>query len=181
MSHILLAPFSNSEIRDWPAGHYAALIRILLDRWRGAGTIRVIGLRNQRLRARAIVRDFDATRVRNECGRLSWHELRVEIARAACVIGNNSGIAHLSGYLRVPTVCVFGGSHQRLEWRPLGVTVTTISRAIGCAPCHLDHGGTCPHDKACLNDIDPATVADTALATIARGTGGMPGDAEPAR
>lgn len=169
MSAIIIAPYSNSAIRDWPSDHFARLIGLLLEGWdERAGLIRVIGTPSQRLRANAIVRPHPSDRVRNDCGRLPWADVVAGLRRAACVIGNNSGIAHLAGSFGVPTVCIFGGSHQRLEWRPLGFNVTLLSRSIGCSPCHLDHGARCNHGLACLAEISPEEVAAATLAAIAR-------------
>lgn len=168
MNTIVVSPFSNSDIRDWPIEHYSQLVGILSQRWTLPGLIRVIGTRNQALRACEIVRPFDATRVVNDCGRLTWPQVIAELKTATCVIGNNSGVAHLAGFYGVPTVCIFGGSHQRLEWRPLGFNVAVVSRAIGCSPCQLDHGQSSPFAKACLRAITPEVVADAAFAIIAR-------------
>ena len=168
MSTIIVAPFSNSDIRDWPIEHYAGLIRILLERWTGTGLIRVIGTKSQELRACEIVRSFSAARVVNECGRVTWSQVMSQLKSAACVIGNNSGVAHLSGFYGVPTVCVFSGSHQRLEWRPLGFNVAVVSRSIGCSPCQLDHGQTSRFAKACLREITPEVVADAVFTIMAR-------------
>ena len=168
MSGIIVAPFSNSDIRDWPPEHYAALIGALVLRADPKLPVRVVGTRNQFTRACDIVRAFDPQRVANECGRLSWNELVVELRDADCVIGNNSGVAHLAGSFGVPTICVFGGSHQRTEWRPLGRTIITLSRVIACSPCGLDHGESCPFDKACLRQIEPAIVADAVLSAMHR-------------
>jgi ADP-heptose:LPS heptosyltransferase len=173
MKTIVIAPYSNSAIRDWPSVHFASLIGLLLEQWNEtAGIIRVTGTASQRLRANAIVRQHPSQRVLNDCGRLEWPVLVGELRNAACVIGNNSGIAHLAGSFGVPTVCIFGGSHQRREWRPLGFGVTLLSREIGCSPCHLDHGARCPHALACLSEITPQAVADAALAAMARGKPG---------
>lgn len=175
MSTIVIAPYSNSAIRDWPSAHFSALIGLLLDGWQDrAGLIRVIGTASQRLRANAIVRPHPADRVRNDCGRIAWPDVVGELRRAACVIGNNSGIAHLAGSFGVPTVCIFGGSHSRLEWRPLGFDVTLLSRSIGCSPCHLDHGARCGHGLACLVEISPGEVAGAVFAAI--GADGGAGD-----
>ena len=168
MRPIVVAPFSNSHIRDWPVGHFARLIGELVDRWESDAPIRVIGTRNQMLRAAEIVRRFDATRVLNDCGHMAWPDVLEMIRTAACVIGNNSGVAHVAGSFGVPTVCVFGGSHQRLEWRPLGFNVIVVSRVIGCSPCQLDHGQDSYYDKACLREIDPKLVADSAFEIMER-------------
>lgn len=172
MSDILLAPFSNSDVRDWPISYYAALAGLLLERLGPDQQVRVVGTAGQKLRACEIVRAFPATRVTNECGRLAWPQLIEEIRRAACLVGNNSGLAHLAGYFGTPTVCVFGGSHPRHEWRPLGRSVILVSRVIGCSPCQLDRGNRSPYGQACLRELDPADVADAAsfiIAQVARG------------
>jgi ADP-heptose:LPS heptosyltransferase len=166
VSAILVSPFSNSDIRDWPSGHYRRLIGTLVARTDPSVPVRLIGAKGQVLPAADIVRGFAPDRVTNDCGRLSWRELVDAVRSAACVIGNNSGIAHLAGHHRVPTVCVFGGAHQRIEWRPLGFEVATLTRTIACAPCQLHHAADCPYDLACLRRIDPAEVADVALALI---------------
>jgi ADP-heptose:LPS heptosyltransferase len=168
MSAIVISPFSNSEIRDWPLEHFATLIGLLLERWENPDTIKVVGTRNQRLRGDQIVRAYDPRQVFNTCGRHSWPQLVEEIRAAACVVGNNSGVSHLAGFHGVPTVCVFGGSHQRLEWRPLGFSVSVVTRSIGCSPCQLDHGHRSPYDKACLRQIEPKVVADAVFATMER-------------
>jgi ADP-heptose:LPS heptosyltransferase len=168
VSGILVAPFSNSDIRDWPVGHYTKLIGLLNERLPADEEIRIIGTPGQRIRAGEIVRPYPYPRVANTCGRVPWPDLVGQLRTARCVIGNNSGIAHLSGRLGTPTVCVFGGSHQRLEWRPLGFNVALISRAIGCSPCQLDHGAKSPYGKACLREIEPEVVADAVFMIMRR-------------
>jgi ADP-heptose:LPS heptosyltransferase len=163
MNDIILAPFSNSSIRDWPAEHYRDLIGLLLEEPEITGTIRVIGTPGQRLGVCEIVRPHPADRVVNESGRLAWPDVLATLRSAGCVVGNNSGIAHVSGYYGTPTVCVFGGSHQRLEWRPRGPNMIVLSRAIACSPCHLDHGSSSPFGKACLWEIEPREVRDAVL------------------
>ena len=178
MTEIVIAPFSHSPIRDWPAAHFGRLIGLLLDRREAVDRVRVIGTVNQRLHANEIVRAYPADRVVNECGRLAWEAVFPVLRDAACVIGNNSGIAHVAGHLGAPTVCVFGGSHQRTEWRPRGRHVVVLSRAIGCSPCQLDHNHVSPYGKACLREIAPEEV-ERAAATIMRRAAAGAGKNEP--
>ena len=169
MTEILVAPFSNSAIRDWPAEHFATLIGLLLDAPGLDARVQVIGTANQRLAAREIVRFHPPERATNACGRIDWNDVLGLLRNADCVIGNNSGIAHVSANLGTPTVCIFGGSHQRTEWRPRGDTVVVLTRVVGCSPCHLDHGQISPYGKACLRDITPRAVAEAALLIMDRG------------
>ena len=177
MSEIVIAPFSNNSLRDWPIGHFVSAIDLLLDQVGGGWTVSLIGAPGQRLAAHEIVRTFPAARVRNECGRLSWAGMTDRVRAADCVIGNNSGITHLSREMGVPTVCIFGGSHQRTEWGPMGDNAVIVSRAIGCSPCHLYRIAECPYGAACLHDIAPSVVVDAALMIMARVTKG--GRCEP--
>ncbi len=167
MSEIILSPFSNNALRDWPLGHYAGLARLLLDRTDPACTIAIIGTRGHRAAAAGIVRDLPTERAINLCGRIAWTDVIARVRRAACVVGNNSGVVHLSRHFGVRTVCVFGGSHQRTEWGPLGPSAITVSREIACSPCQRNHIWECPYGVACLRDIDPAQVADAVMAALA--------------
>jgi ADP-heptose:LPS heptosyltransferase len=130
--------------------------------------IHVVGVNNQRLAAREIVRHHPVHKVLNQCGLLDWSSVLQLLRTADCVIGNNSGLSHIAGYLGTPTVCVFGGSHQRAEWHPKGRNVVIVSRAIACSPCQLDHNHISPYGKACLRGIEPDIVAAAATSVMAR-------------
>ncbi|WP_442678967.1 glycosyltransferase family 9 protein [Sphingomonas sp. ASY06-1R] len=166
MSEIVIAPFSNNALRDWPAENYGKAIELLLPQLGPEVRFSVIGTRGQRLAAAQIVRPFTAERVVNDCG-LPWGAVLDKIRKAGCVIGNNSGITHTSCYLGAPTVCIFGGSHQRTEWGPLGENAIILSRVIGCSPCQLNSAADCPYGAACLREIEPREVGSAALRIMA--------------
>ena len=164
MKPIVVAPFSNSDIRDWPLGHFQGLIGKLIEA--RPERVHVVGAPGQSIRARDLVRPFDSSRVVNDCGTLEWGALTGLVRGAGCVIGNNSGIAHLAAFSGVPTLCIFGGAHQRNEWRPIGPKVTLLSRALACSPCGLHTAAACPFGVACLEQIDPETVLQAACALL---------------
>ncbi|UAK24994.1 glycosyltransferase family 9 protein [Sphingomonas nostoxanthinifaciens] len=163
---IVIAPFSNSDIRDWPIAHFIELIRLLVGQ-----RIHLIGSANQFNRAAEIVRPFDAGRVHNHCGQFTWAETRKLLASADCVIGNNSGIAHLAASLGKPTICLFGGAHHRLEWGPRGPRVRIVTLTVPCAPCGRHRAADCPFALQCLAGIDAAHIAELAL-ELMQPTGG---------
>lgn len=165
MREILIAPLSHNPLRDWPARHYRSLIEILLARLPHDIAVTLVGSPTQRLILNEIARPFPADRIFNTCG-LPWETVIGRAREAACVIGNNSGLAHLAGFFGVPTICIFGGSHQRTEWAPLRPNVIVLSRAIGCSPCQYDDPQDCPYDVACLREIAPATVAETVIGSL---------------
>ena len=92
---IVVAPFANERIREWPPEHFRHLIELLLADPRAR--IAVVGTLAQRARAHDIVRAFPAPRVENTCGRLSWDGLLALIDAAPFVVANN-GTAVASAY-----------------------------------------------------------------------------------
>jgi ADP-heptose:LPS heptosyltransferase len=153
--YIVIAPFSNEHLRDWPAAHFAALIGRCITEFQV--TVKVVGTIQQREAANAIIRRFPSHRVENTCGLMTWGELADAIAQAQAVVGNNSGVVHASAKANVPTVCIFGGSHAASEWMPRGPSVFLVTKYTACSPCARQ---SCVYGKRCLHEITPDTVFD---------------------
>jgi ADP-heptose:LPS heptosyltransferase len=164
MRHVIVAPFANNDLRDWPLGHYARMIGILVAR--GDILVEVVGTARQQPRAECLIQA--GGRVVNACGRHDWAQLASQCRDADCVVGNNSGVAHLAGRLGVAVVCVFGAAHDRAEWGPIGPRVTIVSRQMTCSPCHLPRAADCRAGLACLRDIQPHVVANVVIEALAR-------------
>lgn len=153
--YIVVAPFSNEQLRDWPGGHYAELLDHCVRNL--DSTIKVIGTIHQRPMANLIVRNLPADRVENLCGLLPWARVSDLLAGAQVVVGNNSGIPHTAARLGVPTVCIFGGTHAESEWMPRGAHVFLITKHTVCSPCSRQ---SCVYGKRCLHEIPPLAVFD---------------------
>jgi ADP-heptose:LPS heptosyltransferase len=163
---LVVAPLSNDPLRDWPLPCFAELVRLCLGRL--DAEIDCVGIRAQRVAVNQIVRGFPPDRVRNLCGAMAWADTAELVRSASCVIANNSGIAHLAAGLGVPTVCVFGASHNPYEWMARGPFVTTVHKRTGCAPCAFGTLSDCPFDKRCLREIPPETVFEAVRRACAR-------------
>ena len=163
---VVISPFANERVRQWPASHFRELVDII---WREHGLPSVIvGTRAQRSLANDIVRGRSSERVANACGTMSWVELIAAVDAEPYVVANNSGVAHLAASRGNWTLCIFGASHAYNEWMPRGPLVVTVSIALPCSPCSL---GTdrCPNGVACMVDLAPADVFwrfDQARATV---------------
>lgn len=154
MTTLLLSPFSNSALRDWP--HYDALIGLFVDNTDFQMT--VIGAASQRVAADRLVRRHPATRVANTAGVLPWPEVVQRVRSADLVVANNSGVAHLAATLGAPTVCIFAASHSPYEWMPRGARTAIVIKETACSPCGLDLVENCPYGVRCLSEIDAETV-----------------------
>jgi ADP-heptose:LPS heptosyltransferase len=166
---VVISPFANEPIREWPISNFRRFIQRVLARHNA--TVFVVGTRPQRARANELVRGFSSIEVVNTCGNLSWCELTALIDSAAYVVANNSGTAHLAAYRGRWTLCIFSGSHSYVEWMPRGSRVVVVSRVTACAPCALG-GDRCPHGAACMTDLQADTVFDLFEEARAGASGG---------
>lgn len=83
---------------------------------------------------------------------ISLYEL---LQRADGYIGNDSGVTHLSAFLKIPTVVVFGPSDS-VRWHPIGPYVRALS-SESCSefPCFETQESFC---NDCLKNISPGSV-----------------------
>jgi ADP-heptose:LPS heptosyltransferase len=162
MAEVLLAPFSNSALRDWP--HFSVLISLFVDKTDLQVT--VVGSAGQRAATDRLVRDYPATRVVNMAGVLPWPAVVERVRAAALVVANNSGLAHLASEFGAPTVCIFSASHSPYEWMARGPRTTVVVKETTCSPCAYDVLDFCPYGVRCLSEIEADTVFDLCLARL---------------
>lgn len=80
------------------------------------------------------------------------------LKKAGLFIGSDSGLAHLSAYLGIPTIIIYGPTDPVI-WRPVGENVVQI-RTSDCKPCFPD---VCK-ERHCLNVEDEIIEAVMASA-----------------
>lgn len=71
-------------------------------------------------------------------------------------IGNDSGATHLSAWVGIPTVAVFGPSDPE-RWRPSGPAVEVVAAPCDRPPCFETEKENCAAG-ACLAELSPAAV-----------------------
>ena len=80
------------------------------------------------------------------------------LARLACLVSSDTGLAHLAAAVGTPTVTLFGPTDPRLT-APRSRAARTVARIVQgrapCAPCFLPR---CPIDHVCMRDITAASV-----------------------
>jgi ADP-heptose:LPS heptosyltransferase len=164
---IVIAPFSNSTIRDWPLDRYKRLLDLLLGE---LGTqIVLVGTRDQAAQLSSLCQPHDGNdRLMNLTGQTDWSELAAVLRQADLVIANNSGVAHLAATCGTPTLAIYSGSHQPQEWGPRGQTIRVITAVVSCSPCGFEKLELCPHDHLCMTLIEPETVMQHARAMLDR-------------
>jgi ADP-heptose:LPS heptosyltransferase len=155
LSPVVISPFANERVRQWPSNHYRQLIEIIMREH--ALPVIIVGTRAQRASANDLVRGLSSQDARNTCGLLSWKELVNAIDAAPYVVSNNSGVAHLAAERARWTLCLFSGSHAFSEWMPRGPRVVTMSKVVPCSPCSLAEE-RCPNGTICMTELQPFEV-----------------------
>lgn len=154
---IILAPFSNSSLRDWPIESYERLVALLLDTL--DCRIVLVGSRTQSSQLAVIAqRNGSDSRILNLGGQTAWIELPTILDVADLVICNNSGIAHLAASRGLPTLAIYSGSHQPQEWGPRGARSRALMAEVACSPCGHDRIEDCSYEHLCMRLITPEIV-----------------------
>lgn len=141
-------PIPNKE---WPAAHFGRLIERLIQRFR------VVQLGS--------AQDPTFPGVMDLRGRTSVREAAAVLAGSRVFVGLPGFLMHLARAVETPSVVVFGGREDPAisgyaEFENL------VSR-MGCAPCWRRR--TCPYDRKCLSEIQPAEVCEAIERAIERG------------
>ena len=110
-------------------------------------------------------------------GRLDIAGLLALLRRAALLVSNDSGPAHLGPVADTPTVALFGPETPRL-YAPLGNAVA-LSADLGCSPCvsAYNHRQTPCRDNACMRALGVDTVFAHAMRLLERTDEGNAGHA----
>lgn len=97
-------------------------------------------------------------------GRTNIAELKAILACASLVISNDTGTAHVSAALGVPTVVVFGPT-EHVSTRPLSDVAAVVRHDVECSPCMLRD---CPIDHRCMTRVGVSDVYQAAHSMLAR-------------
>lgn len=147
------AEFGNAK--QWPAAHYAELVRRLAaDGWQ----VIIIGSPNDRRVGQEIVAAIPAAlaeRCHDLTGATSLAQAIDLIGLAAAVISNDSGLMHIAAAVNRPVVALYGSTSPDFT-PPLADRVKLLSTDIECRPCFQRQ---CPLGHLrCLTEIHPHRV-----------------------
>jgi len=102
---------------------------------------------------------IDGLDVLNLAGKTDVRGLLCIIRGASFVVGNDSGVVHISSAMGIPTVAIFG-STSPIWTSPRGPYVGIVYRGLECSPCFRRE---CPKGEAkCLTEISAGDVLNVA-------------------
>ena len=174
---ILLAPagarnlLAEAILRRWPAAHYVALTRLLLDRIPNLEIILIGGPDDTWVQPL-----FTGLPVTDLIGQFTLPQTIAALDSAPLFVTHDTGPLHLAGLTRTSIVALFGPTdpHVFLPQRP-GVVALWGGEGFACRPCYDGHHfAPCPSND-CMAQITPAMVATEVLAQLAaRNSGTLP-------
>ena len=163
---VVVAPVSNSDLRDWPLAHYVSLVRALVERL--DCVVLLVGSRTQAKSLDRIVEESGcADRVVSLAGLTAWSDMPAVLRVADLVICNNSGIGHLAASVGAPTLAIYSASHQPQEWGPRGPRSQALMAVVPCSPCGYDRLSECPYEHTCMQGLLPESVFEQAVRRLA--------------
>ncbi len=153
---IALHPGASAASRRYPAAKFAAVARALAVR-RGCAVLITGGAGEQELAA-CVCALACHPRVRNVAGALDLGGLGALIERAALLIANNSGPAHIAAAVGTPVVDLYALTNP--QHTPWGVPHRVLYRDVPCRYCYKS---VCPlgHND-CLHSVEPREVVAAA-------------------
>jgi heptosyltransferase-3 len=150
-SRIFIHPGSGSRKKCWPISNFIKIAALLETKgWRpefifGPAEYDLFDMVLQRKPLKAKVHKLD-----------TLTRLALLLKTGAGFIGNDSGVSHLSAFLGLPTVAVFGPSDPKV-WKPKGRAVEILQADKACGPCYGTKTAGC-EEADCFSGILPEDV-----------------------
>ena len=90
------------------------------------------------------------------------------VERLDLLIANDSGPRHFGAAFSIPTVAIFGPTHQELTYTYYTGEIA-LQKDVDCGPCQLR---TCPLDHRCMTGISPEAVYEAGRGLLEDGSNG---------
>jgi heptosyltransferase-2 len=127
----VLAPGARSHIKRWAKERFAQLIGLLAAEFKAK--IILAGDREDAPIADEIARKADSP-VLNLAGKTSITQLACLLQKSTLVVTNDSAVLHLSSYLDLPVVAIFGPTNEE-KYGPWSGRYAIAKKEIFCRPC----------------------------------------------
>ena len=164
---VAIHPGVGTIMRQWPTGHFAALIDLLVER-DGVNAVLIGGPDEAELAQEVLRSCRNQHAVVSLVGKTPLGELPGLLGSCVLYVGNNSGPKHIAAALGVPTIGIHSGVVDAVEWGPIGKRAVALRRNMACSPCYLARIQDCPRDLACLRSLEPTLVHQNAEMLLAQ-------------
>ena len=154
-SFILIHPGTSDKKKEWNIQGWKTIIN---DLKQSGVKIVLCGGSNDIHIVKAILSEGSQNGIVNITSPLPLEVFAGVVKRASLVIGLDSFPCHLAAALGTPTVVLWSGINDPVQWRPYGNNVEIVRKDLSCAPCYRSKG--C--EQIICMDINPEEVLEKA-------------------
>jgi len=105
----------------------------------------------------------------NWSGKTDLSLLPAVVKRCRILVSNDSGPMHVATAVGTPIVGIFGATHPRLGFAPLGIEDTAVTLDLPCSPCSLHGDRVCRFGThACMEDLTSQRVINELNTRLSR-------------
>lgn len=165
---IIIAPIASFAPKRWPIKNFKVLIKLILDsdRLKDYRVVIVAGPDDDYVDELNDLSLYNA-RFLNMKGKTSLIESAAFIQMAKIVIGNDTGMGHIAEAYNVPSLAIFGPTHEDLGFGPYLKKSASISKDVWCRPCSGTGSKECFRKRQyCMDLIEPSEVFNKLLEMI---------------
>ncbi len=139
---IVVAPGAANHLKRWTAKGFAEVSDALIKE--GRGKVVFVGDDHDRATVAQVLKEMSQPAL-DLSGQLSLLELAALMERSSLVIANDSGVMHLSSYLNIPIVAIFGPTDPKLygPWSQKSFLIQSDALCIACRQKKNELGHTC--------------------------------------
>lgn len=151
-----VAPGASHGPKRWPPERFAR-VADHVARTRDM-KILLLGSEKDRPVASEVARALERQAV-NWTGATDLALLPAAVQRCALLVSNDSGPMHVATAVGTPVIGIFGATHPRLGFAPVGPVDAAVTLDLPCSPCSLHGNRACRFGThACMEDLDPRRV-----------------------
>ena len=157
---IAIFPYAGREIKEWGEKNFKILINMFCGN-QEVGSINIYISGKPRQIWLDLIRERGKVQIYSD---IAPTELFESLAGNIIAISNDSFGAHISSYLGLQTLVIFGGMVNPAFWAPAFGRSLVIYKPVPCSPCYLSKSkNDCGFKMACLEGINPETVYNKAV------------------
>ncbi|MCK4224037.1 MAG: glycosyltransferase family 9 protein [candidate division Zixibacteria bacterium] len=151
-------PGARWETKRWDEKKFKQVCQALIDRF--ACKIMLLGGAGDEELIENMSKDVPNAKLIKAVG-LPTGKFMSLIKQCDCLITNDSGPMHIAQALKVPVVVIFGPTHPRLGFAPVGSKNVVLCANVKCSPCSLHGEEKCRmKSRFCMDLIEPEMVVE---------------------
>lgn len=154
---IAVAPGASRFTKRWPAHHWIALVRRLVE---GGNDVVVLGGAAE-VEVAAELAEAGGPGASSAAGEFDLCGTAALLKRARALVAGDTGAMHMATAVGTPVAALFGPTVEAFGFFPYHAKTAVLQRELACRPCSAHGGAACPlkHHR-CLQDLQPADVLE---------------------